>query len=76
MTPDTIAIIGTGVAIVAVQVGLWAWLRSDIARLVDRVRVSSLEVRLSGLEADLRERMARFEGFIRREPPAPGADTA
>ena len=55
---------------------MWAWLRSDIARLVDRVRVSSLEVRLSGLEADLRERMARFEGFIRREPPAPGAGTA
>ena len=80
MTPDTIAIIGTRVAIVAVQVGLWAWLRPDIARLVDRVRVSSLEVRLSGLEADLRERMARleglFEGFIRREPTAPGAGTA
>ena len=78
MTPDTIAIIGTGIAIVAVQIGLWAWLRSDIARLVDRV--STLEVRLSGLEADMRERMARleglFEGFIRREPPAPGTGTA
>jgi len=71
-----IAIIGrTGIAIVAVQIGLWAWLRPDIARLDDRV--TTLEVCMSGVEADLRERIARLEGlferFIRGEPQAVGA---
>ena len=59
MSPDTIAIViailGTGIALAVLIVPSLRELRRDVA--------------------DLRERMARleglFEGFTRREPPAP-----
>ena len=74
MTPETWTIIGTGVAIVDVNLGVFAWLRSDVARLTDRV---------AKLENELGERIARLEGKmdlllqglrIRIEPKHTGGD--
>ena len=47
------AIIGTGLAIIAANAGTFAWLRGDIAKLTERV---------TAVEIELRERMARMEG--------------
>ena len=55
MTTDTWTIIGTGIAIVVVNLGLFAWLRSDIREV--RVRMNTLDI-------ELRERMAKLEGLL------------
>ena len=49
MTADTWIIIGTGVVIIAANVGLIAWLRGDLVEMSKRVD-------------SLSERMARMEG--------------
>ena len=73
MSPDTIAIISTGIALAALMIGLFSWLRADIRKLDARVtkldeRVTRLEVelrdRMATLEAELRERMAKLEGLL------------
>ena len=48
-------IIGTGIAIIVVNAGLFAWLRGDVARLTARVNT---------MEVELRERMAKLEGLL------------
>ena len=47
--------IGGFIALAALMVGLFAWLRQDISAL--HVRVSNLEARMDTQMADLRERM-------------------
>lgn len=65
--------IGGFIALAALMVGLFAWLRQDISAL--HVRVSNLEARMdtqmSDLRermdtqnSDLRERMAKLEGLL------------
>ena len=48
---ETCTVIGTGVAIIVVNFGLFAWLRSDIKALDDRVRNHG-------------ERLAKLEGLL------------
>ena len=66
-------VIGTGIAIIVVNIMLFAWLRSDIRALRDRVdkleeRMIQLETelrdRMATLETELRERMAKLEGLL------------
>lgn len=54
--------IGTGIAIIVVNAALFAWLRSDIHAVRDRV--AKLEERMTKLETELRERMAKLEGLL------------
>ena len=56
MTPDTWTIIGTGIAVVVVNVMLFAWLRADLRDM--RVRIDRLEVEFRERMAEVRERMA------------------
>ena len=53
-------VIGTGIAIIAANAGLFAWLRGDLAKLSARVdsHVDVLSARINALS----ERMARMEG--------------
>lgn len=54
--------LGGFLALAALMIGLFAWLRTDARRMEDR-----LNARLDRLEqgqAELRERMARLEGVI------------
>ena len=53
MTADTWAIIGT---VLVTNIGLFAWLRGDLAKL--SARIDSLPARVDSLS----ERMARMEG--------------
>ena len=69
MTPDTWTIIGTGIAVVVVNVMLFAWLRADLRDM--RVRIDRLEVefreRMAEVRermAEVRERMAKLEGLL------------
>lgn len=50
--------IGGFVGLAALLVGLFAWLRQDIARLGERVSV------LERGQTELRERMAKLEGLL------------
>ena len=60
MTPETWTIIGTGVAVIVVNLGLFAWLRGDMASL--RSDIGKLTDRVAKLENELGERIARLEG--------------
>ena len=65
--------IGGFLALAALIVGLFAWLRQDINRLETRMdtRFSDVETRISEVEtqmntqaSELRERMAKLEGLL------------
>ena len=88
MSPGTLTIIGTGIALAAISVGLFAWLRSDMkhgyTRLEDRLaRVGSdmksghtrLEVRLLSVEKEQARNTGLLEslGFTARAEPKPSA---
>ena len=62
MSTEAFTGIGTGIAIIVVNVTLFAWLRSDIHAVGDRV--VKLEERMTKLETELRERMAKLEGLL------------
>ena len=62
MTPDTWTIIGTGIAVVVVNVMLFAWLRADLRDM--RVRIDRLKVEFRERMAEVRERMAKLEGLL------------
>ena len=62
MTPDTWTIIGTGIAVVVVNVMLFAWLRADLRDM--RIRIDRLEVEFRERMAEVRERMAKLEGLL------------
>lgn len=62
MTLDTWTIIGTGIAVVVVNVMLFAWLRADLRDM--RVRIDRLEVEFRERMAEVRERMAKLEGLL------------
>ena len=73
MSTEAFTVIGTGIAIIVVNIALFAWLRSDIHAVRDRVakleeRMTQLETELRGqmatLETELRERMAKLEGLL------------
>ena len=55
MTPETWTILGTGIALAALNVTLFAWLRTDIR---------DIRTRMNTLEVELRERMAKLEGLL------------
>ena len=70
MSPETLTTIATGITLDAVNVGLFAWLRSDMhhgqTRLEDRLlAVEKEQARTSGLLEGL--------GLTGRAEPAPGA---
>ena len=62
MSTEAFSIIGTGIAIIVVNTALFAWLRSDIHSLRDRV--VKLDERMTKLETELRERIAKVEGLL------------
>lgn len=74
MTPDTFTIlgsvIGAAIALAAVIIRAQNATHRDIGDL--RRDVGGIRKEFT----DLRERMARLEGFTRREPAAPGKGTA
>ena len=37
MTPDTLTIVGTGIALAALNVGLFSWLKSSVNRIEGRL---------------------------------------
>ena len=49
MDATALTVVGTGIAIIVANAGLFAWLRGDLAKLAERVNALS-------------ERMARMEG--------------
>ena len=63
MSTEAFTVIGTGIAIIVVNIMLFAWLRSDIRALRDRV--DKLEERMIQLETELRERMTQLETELR-----------
>ena len=81
MSPEAFTIIGTGIALAALNVGLIAWLRSDVRRLETDVKAgqSRLETDVKAGQSRLEERqigqggrLARLEGKIDRfDPPRP-----
>ena len=58
ITPDTFTVIGTGIALAALNVGLFAWLRSDVRELRQEVHQHGNQI------GSLRERMAKLEGLL------------
>ena len=73
MSTEAFTVIGTGIAIIVVNIALFAWLRSDIHAVRDRVakleeRMIQLETELRGqmtqLETELRGQMAKLEGLL------------
>ena len=74
MTPDTFTVIGTGIALAALNIGLFAWLRSDVQELRQEVhrhghQIGSLRERIAKLAGHLeglRERMVKLEGHLER----------
>ena len=65
MSTEAFTIIGTGIAIIVVNVALFAWLRSDIHALRDRV--VKLDERMTKLETELREQMTKLETELREQ---------
>jgi len=55
MTTEAWTIIGTGISLAILNVGLFAWLRTD---------VKDLRNDMHSLEVELRERMAKLEGLL------------
>jgi hypothetical protein len=69
MSPEAVAIVGVGVALLAVLVPLLLSIGRRIDRLEDRLngRINRLEARIEELARDLRalaERVARIEGAV------------
>ena len=66
MTPELIAIIGTGIALAVVIVPGQRAIRRDFAALQERINNLEREIlqRMSNFEAEMRERMAHLEGVI------------
>lgn len=65
----TIEFIGSFVALAALMVGLFAWLRNDMHRETAQLRAEMVDLReqMGELRAgmgELRERMARMEGMF------------
>lgn len=58
ITPDTYTVIGTGIALAALNIGLFAWLRSDVRELRQEVHQHGHQI------GSLRERMAKLEGLL------------
>ena len=54
ITPDTF----TGIALAALNIGLFAWLRSDVQGLRQEVHQHGRQI------GSLRERMAKLEGLL------------
>ena len=58
IAPETFTVIGTGIALAALNVGLFAWLRSDVRELRQEVHQHGHQI------GSLRERMAKLEGLL------------
>ena len=58
ITPDTFTVIGTGIALAALNIGLFAWLRSDLQELRQEAHQHGQQI------GSLRERMARLDGLL------------
>ena len=75
MTPDTLAIagtiVGTGIALAALNVGLFAWLRTDMHQL--QSGQTRLEDRMSAVEKEQARTSGLLEGLglVGRATPAP-----
>ena len=63
MSTEAFTGIGTGIAIIVVNITLFAWLRSDIHAVRDRV--AKLEERMTQLETVLRGQMTQLETVLR-----------
>ena len=58
ITPDIFTVVGTGIALAALNIGLFAWLRSDVQELRQAVHQHGQQI------GNLRERMAKLEGLL------------
>ena len=58
ITPDIFTVIGTGIALAALNIGLFAWLRSDVQEIRQEVHRHGQQI------GSLRERMAKLEGLL------------
>ncbi|MDE0105196.1 MAG: hypothetical protein OXN89_22700 [Bryobacterales bacterium] len=58
MSGELIAILGVGASLAALLLGLFAWLRADLARLEGRI------TRLDGRVAEHGDRLARIEVLL------------
>ena len=58
ITPDTFTVIGTGIALAALNIGLFAWLRSDVQELRREAHQHGQQI------GSLRERMAKLDGLL------------
>ena len=58
ITPDSFTVIGTGIALAALNIGLFAWLRSDVQELRQDVHQHGHQM------GSLRERMAKLEDLL------------
>ena len=54
MAPDIIAIVSTGIALAILMIGLFTLLLADVQKVDERV---------TRLEVEMRERMAKLEGL-------------
>ena len=62
MSPETYTVLGTGIALAALNIGLFAWLRSDVRE--QGKQILDVRERMHHLETELRERMAKLEGLL------------
>ena len=60
ITPDTFTVIGTGITLAALNIGLFARLRSDLQGLRHEAHQHGHQI------GSLRERMANLEGLLER----------
>ena len=65
MSPDALTIIGTGIALAAINVALFAWLRSDMKHGYTRLedRLLGVEVRLVAVEKEQARTSGLLEGL-------------
>lgn len=61
-TEIAFTIIGTGIGVGVLNIALFRWLRADIRELSERNE--ALGERMTKLEIELRERMAKLEGLL------------
>ena len=73
MSPEALTIIGTGIAIIVVNIGLFAWVRSDVADL--KRGQTRLEERLVSVEKEQARTSGLLEGLglTGRADPTPSA---
>ncbi len=80
MSGEIIAIVSAAIGMAVLMIGLFAWLRSDMAKVEERVRgdikqveervrgdIKQVESRIGAVEShigELRERMAHLEGLL------------